>query len=100
MPSINVRVAFAGLSTMKPHILLLDEPTNHLDIESIDALATSINKYQGGILISTHDARLIDNINADIWMIEDGNVHQFQVHKNYKPTMDDYKNHILTHINN
>ena len=96
----KVRVAFAGLSTMKPHILLLDEPTNHLDIESIDALATSINKYQGGILISTHDARLIDNINADIWMIEDGNVHQFQVHKNYKPTMDDYKNHILTHINN
>lgn len=92
----KVRVAFAGLSAMIPHMLLLDEPTNHLDIESIDALATSINKFQGGVLISTHDARLIDAINADIWMIEDGYVHQFQVHKNYKPTMDDYKDYVLS----
>ena len=44
----KARVAFAGLSVSQPHVLLLDEPTNHLDMESIEALASAVNKFKGG----------------------------------------------------
>ena len=55
-------------------MLLLDEPTNHLDIEAIDSLATAINKYAGGLVLVSHDFRLIDQVAKEIWVCEDGGV--------------------------
>ena len=43
----------------KPHIIILDEPTNHLDIESVEALTDAISKFNGGLVLVSHDARLI-----------------------------------------
>jgi len=64
------RVVFAWLSWQMPHMLLLDEPTNHLDMETIDALADAIKGYEGGVILVSHDFRLIDQVAKDIWICE------------------------------
>lgn len=65
------RVVFAYIASQNAHMLLLDEPTNHLDMESIDALARAINKFEGGMLLVSHDMRLISQVAKEIWLVED-----------------------------
>ncbi|XP_059174746.1 ATP-binding cassette sub-family F member 2-like [Physella acuta] len=64
------RVTFAWLAWQSPHLLLLDEPTNHLDIETIDALADAINEFEGGMILVSHDFRLISQVTEEIWVCE------------------------------
>jgi ATP-binding cassette subfamily F protein 2 len=62
------RIVFACMCMTNPNLLLLDEPTNHLDMEAIDALAEAINSYNGGLMLVSHDFRLIDQVAKDIWI--------------------------------
>uniref|UniRef100_A0A671NN04 ATP-binding cassette sub-family F member 2 n=1 Tax=Sinocyclocheilus anshuiensis TaxID=1608454 RepID=A0A671NN04_9TELE len=64
------RVCFAWLAWQNPHMLFLDEPTNHLDIETIDALAEAINDFEGGMMLVSHDFRLIQQVAQEIWVCE------------------------------
>mmetsp|Transcript_15725 Transcript_15725/g.29664 ORF Transcript_15725/g.29664 Transcript_15725/m.29664 type:complete len:775 (-) Transcript_15725:4635-6959(-) len=64
------RVVFSKLGKDVPHILLLDEPTNHLDMESIDALANAINEFEGGMVLVSHDMRLISQVAKEIWICD------------------------------
>lgn len=66
----KARVALAELCLRAPDVLILDEPTNNLDIESIDALAEAIGEYEGGVIIVSHDERLIRDTNCQLWVIE------------------------------
>merc|ERR1719397_72795 len=68
------RIIFAWLSFQNPHMLLLDEPTNHLDIETIDSLAEAINEFDGGMVLVSHDFRLIMQVAKEIWVCEGGKV--------------------------
>merc|ERR1712179_302378 len=72
------RVVFAWLSRQVPHLLLLDEPTNHLDMETIDALAEAINHFEGGLVLVSHDFRLISQVAEDIWICEKETVTPWQ----------------------
>jgi ATP-binding cassette subfamily F protein 3 len=56
------RVAFAMMGWLKPHFLVLDEPTNHLDVETVDILARALNEFAGGIILVSHDERLITSV--------------------------------------
>jgi ATPase subunit of ABC transporter with duplicated ATPase domains len=64
------RLLFCKLMLQKPNVLVLDEPTNHLDLESINALNISLQKYQGTVLLVTHDHDLIDEVASRIWHFE------------------------------
>uniref|UniRef100_A0A1B6LNT8 ATP-binding cassette sub-family F member 3 n=1 Tax=Graphocephala atropunctata TaxID=36148 RepID=A0A1B6LNT8_9HEMI len=68
------RVAFARMCMACPNFLVLDEPTNHLDIETIEALGKAINKYTGGVILVSHDERLIRMVCKELWVCGQGSV--------------------------
>jgi len=72
------RIIFAWIAQKSPHLLLLDEPTNHLDIETIDSLAEAINEFDGGMLLVSHDFRLISQVTEEIWVCEHQKVSRWE----------------------
>src|SRR6476660_2324832 len=72
------RVIFCKLMLQKPNVLVLDEPTNHLDLESINALNIALQKYQGTVILVTHDHDLIDEVATRIWRFEGGRIEDFK----------------------
>lgn len=60
---------FAYLAWQTPHLLLLDEPTNHLDMETIDSLADAINHFDGGMVLVSHDFRLISQVKIHFFFV-------------------------------
>ena len=87
---LKSRVVFAWLSYRTPHMLLLDEPTNHLDMETIDSLAEAINAWDGGLVLVSHDFRLISQVAKEIWTVQDGCV------KRWNGDIVSYKEHLKT----
>jgi ATPase subunit of ABC transporter with duplicated ATPase domains len=72
------RILFCKLMLQKPNVLLLDEPTNHLDLESINALNIALQRYQGTVLLVTHDHDLIDEVATRIWRFENHRIEDFK----------------------
>lgn len=85
----KARVALAELCLNAPDVVILDEPTNNLDIESIDALADAINDYKGGVIIVSHDERLIRETACTLFSIEDQTINEVD------GDFDDYRKELL-----
>mmetsp|Transcript_34380 Transcript_34380/g.67647 ORF Transcript_34380/g.67647 Transcript_34380/m.67647 type:complete len:685 (+) Transcript_34380:116-2170(+) len=83
----KARIVFAIIAWERPHLLLLDEPTNPLDMESIDALAQCLKKFKGGVLMISHDMRLISQCAEEIYVCDNkavtkyrGSIMSFKMH--------------------
>jgi ATPase subunit of ABC transporter with duplicated ATPase domains len=72
------RLIFCRLMLQKPNFLVLDEPTNHLDLESINALNIALQKYEGTVLLVTHDHDMIDEVATRIWHFDHGCIEDFK----------------------
>ena len=74
----SARLIFCRLMLQKPNFVVLDEPTNHLDLESINALNIALQKYEGTVLLVTHDHDLIDEVATRVWHFEGGHIEDFK----------------------
>jgi ATP-binding cassette subfamily F protein 3 len=74
----KARVALAKTIASRANFLMLDEPTNHLDIHSVDLLVEALNKYEGTIVLVSHDRYFISRIANKIWDIEDHKIREFK----------------------
>lgn len=82
------RIVFALLAIESPNMLLLDEPTNGLDIPTIDALADAIEHFTGGVIVVSHDFRLLDRIAKQILVCENKTI------KPWDGSIGEYKNYL------
>lgn len=71
------RLIFCKLMLQKPNVLVFDEPTNHLDLESINALNVALQKFEGTVLLVTHDEDLVDEVATRIWHFESEAIEDF-----------------------
>jgi elongation factor 3 len=68
----KVKVVLAAAMWDQPHILILDEPTNYLDRDSLGALADSIENYEGGVIMITHNDAFCRQLCPERWVLEAG----------------------------
>lgn len=89
---LKTRLVFCEISLQNPHLLLFDEPTNAADMEMIDSMvrilcnqlyffsdflnfvikAEAIKNFNGGVVVISHDFRLLQQIAEEIWVIDRG----------------------------
>ena len=67
--------------------------TNHLDIECIDSLADAINNFSGGLVLVSHDFRLINQVAKEIWVVDKKTV------TTWKGDIQSYKDHLKSQMN-
>ena len=80
----KMRCMFSKLMMSNANTLLIDSPTNHLDLESIEAVNNGLSNYQGAIILSSHDHRLLDTVCNKI--VEIGDLGSIQ----YQGSLDEY----------
>ena len=72
------RLIFCKLMIQKPNFLVLDEPTNNLDLESNNALNISLQKYEGTVLLVTHDEDVLEEVATRVWHFQGGKIEDFK----------------------
>jgi ATPase subunit of ABC transporter with duplicated ATPase domains len=74
----TARLLFCRIMLQKPNVLVLDEPTNHLDLESINALNIALQRYEGTVLLVTHDEDLMEEVGTRVWQFDHRSIHDFK----------------------
>jgi len=73
----RARVALAMMMLSRANLLVLDEPTNHLDVESIEALEDAIERYEGTVILVSHDRALLRALATKVWVLHDRRMTEF-----------------------
>src|SRR5688500_6848237 len=74
----TARLLLSRIMLQKPNVLILDEPTNHLDLESINALNIALQRFEGTVLLVTHDQDLMEEVGTRVWYFGDKSVEDFK----------------------
>ena len=74
----TARLLFCRIMLQKPNVLILDEPTNHLDLEAINALNVALQKFEGTVLLVTHDQDLMEEVGTRVWHFDHGKIEDFK----------------------
>ena len=69
----KARLCFAIIMMEKPNVMILDEPTNHLDLETREVLESALIKYEGTLIIVSHDRYMLDRVPTKIMKLNPGN---------------------------
>lgn len=84
----RMRVSVARILLEEPDLLILDEPTNHLDLQATEWFESFLKKFEGGILLVSHDRYFLDRIATRVaeldkgsLLIRSGNYSNFMEHK-------------------
>lgn len=72
------RVALAQVLIEEPDLLILDEPTNHLDFDSVKWLEDYLSRYNGSILLVTHDRYFLDRVANRMFELDGGNLFSYK----------------------
>lgn len=73
----KMRAELAKILVNRPNLLLLDEPTNHLDILSIQWLENYLSRFEGAVIVISHDRLFLDNVTNRTWEISQGKILDF-----------------------
>lgn len=73
----RARVGLAMLMLSRANLLVLDEPTNHLDVESIEALEDAIERYDGTVILVSHDRELLRALTSRVWVLHDRHITEY-----------------------
>ena len=74
----KTRVLLARLLLEKPELLILDEPTNHLDIQAVEWLENTLARWEGAVLIVSHDRYFLDRVVNVIWEMSRGGIEEYR----------------------
>ena len=73
----RARLAMARMMLEPRNLLVLDEPTNHMDMRSKDILKNAIMKYDGTVVIVSHDREFLDGMVQKVYEFRDGGVKEY-----------------------
>jgi ATP-binding cassette, subfamily F, member 3 len=85
----KARLVLAMMVWQRPNLLLLDEPTNHLDLVTREALAMALNRFEGTLMLVSHDRALLRSVCDEFWLVGRGRLEPFQ------GDLDDYQSYLL-----
>jgi len=85
----KARLVLAMMVWQRPNLLLLDEPTNHLDLVTREALAMALNRFEGTLMLVSHDRALLRSVCDEFWLVGRGAVVPFD------GDLDDYQRYLL-----
>ena len=71
------------MSYVAPHVLIMDEPTNNLDLESVAALADCVKRFEGAVVVVSHDQYFVNEIADEAWVVNKGAVRKAKSFADY-----------------
>jgi len=81
------RLIFSRIALEEPNVLILDEPTNHLDLESIEALVVELERFEGTLILVSHDRWFVSRLATRVVEIKPDEV------TDYPGTYEEYVHH-------